>query len=339
MLSPQTTSVRQAPIGSGLGAATTTEEVIDGIDLRGKIAMVTGGYSGIGLETARAFHNAGAKVIVPARDRDRAASAVAGLAGLEVETLDLLDPASITAFTERYRASGRPLHLLVNSAGIMASPKTLDPRGYEIQFATNHLGHFQLVEGLWSSLVKAQGARVVSVSSLGHRFSPVVFEDIHFEHREYDRWSAYGQSKTANILFALALDERGQRDRVRAFSVHPGTIVGTNLKRYLSDDDIRAFGVLDDNGAPIRDPSRNFKTPSQGAATQVWCATNPRLDGLGGVYCENCEVANVNSETGPQSISIDRSLGLQQGVMPYAIDQDAAVRLWVVSQDLIGRSR
>lgn len=188
----------QAPIGSGFGAATTAADVIAGIDLGGKAAIVTGGYSGLGRETVRALKAAGARVIVPARDVGRSAAALAGL-DAEIEPMDLLDPASIDAFTAKFLSSAQPLHILINSAGIMACPLSRDARGYEAQFATNHLGHFQLALRLWPALVRAEGARVVSVSSWGHHFSPVIFDDPNSERREYDPWSAYGQSKTANM--------------------------------------------------------------------------------------------------------------------------------------------
>ena len=323
-------STPQAPIGSGFGGASTAAEVIRGRDLGGKIAVVTGGYSGLGLETTRVLHSAGAKVVVPARDRDKAATALAGLDGIEIEAMDLLDPASIDAFAERFLASGRPLHILVNSAGIMACPLARDRRGYESQFATNHLGHFQLVARLRPALRRANGARVVSVSSWGHRRSPVVFEDPNFERRDYDRWSAYGQSKTANILFALALDERGKAEGVRAFSLHPGSIVGTGLEKHLSRDELRAFGVIDESGKPILDPAKNLKTVEQGAATSVWCATSPQLDGMGGVYCENGDIAPlVPKEAESKGGDATRRTGGQSlGVMPYAVDPEAADRLW-----------
>jgi NAD(P)-dependent dehydrogenase (short-subunit alcohol dehydrogenase family) len=210
----------QTPIDSGFDAASTASDVINGTDLSNRVAIVTGGYSGIGLETTRALLSAGAKVIVPARDRAKAATALERLNGVEIEEMDLLNPTSIDAFAERFLASSRPLHMLVNSAGIMACPLARDARGYESQFATNHLGHFQLVTRLWPALRQANGARVVSVSSWGHRHSPVVFEHPNFKRRDYDRWSAYGQSKSANILFALALDQRGKAESVRAFSLH-----------------------------------------------------------------------------------------------------------------------
>lgn len=206
-----TTEQQQQPLHSGFDAASSAEDVIKGVDLTGKVAVVTGGYSGIGLETVRVLRAAGAEVVVPARDTERARAALKGIDGVETATMDLLDPDSIDAFAGRFLDSGRPLHILVNSAGVMATPLTRDARGYEVQFATNHLGHFQLVARLWPALRQAHGAQVVSVSSWGHRFSPVLFDDPHFEHHAYDRWVAYGQSKTANILFALGVDERGRR--------------------------------------------------------------------------------------------------------------------------------
>lgn len=326
-------STLQKPIGSGFGAASTAADVIKGIDLSSRIAIVTGGYSGIGLETTRALRSAGAKVIVPARDRAKAVKALGGL-GVEIEAMDLLDPASIDAFAERFLASGQPLHILVSSAGIMACPLTRDARGYEAQFATNHLGHFQLVARLRPALRQANGARVVSVSSWGHRYSPVVFDDPNFERRDYDRWSAYGQSKTANILFALALDERGKAEGVRTFSLHPGSIVGTDLKRYLSEEELRKAGVIDENGKPILDPAKNLKTTEQGSATSVWCATSPQLDGIGAVYCENCEVARPV----PAEAVVQWKLGdstRMVGVMPFAVDPEAADRLWSLSEQLM----
>jgi NAD(P)-dependent dehydrogenase (short-subunit alcohol dehydrogenase family) len=320
----------QKPIGSGFGAASTAGDVIKGIDLTGKIAIVTGGYSGIGVETVRALRSAGARVIVPTRDRDRAVRALQGL-DVEIEAMDLLDPVSIDAFAERFVTSGRPLHILVNSAGIAGAPLTRDARGYESHFATNHLGHFQLAMRLWPVLRKANGARVVSVSAWAHSRAPIVFEDPNYEHRDYVPWMAYGQSKTANILFALAMDERGKAHGVRAFSLHPGSIV-TGLARYVSRDLLRAAGVIDDDGNPIIDPAKNLKTVEQGAATSVWCATSPQLVGMGGVYCQNSDIAPLVSD----SLAANPIGSMALGVMPHAVDPDAADRLWSLSEQLLG---
>ncbi len=324
----------QTPIHSGFGPASTAAEVIDGIDLSGKTAIVTGGYSGLGRETVRVFRAAGAHVIVPARDIPRATTELAGIADIEVWPMDLLDPASIDAFAERFLATGQPLDILVDNAGIMALPElTRDVSGHELQFATNHLGHFRLAARLWPALVAANGARVISVSSMGHRFSPVIFDDIDYERRPYDPWSAYGQSKTANVLFAVALDDRGAASGIRAFAVHPGGILDTNLARHLPADAFKALDIFDAEGKPILDPARGLKTVEQGAATQVWCATSPRLAGMGGVYCENCEVSPLR--TGDAHFDVGRSLG-ETGVWPYAVDRAAAEQLWAISETMTG---
>ncbi|MQY37610.1 hypothetical protein SRB17_56140 [Streptomyces sp. RB17] len=220
---------------------------------------------------------------------------------------------------------------MMNSAGIMATPLRRDARGHEGQFATNHLGHFRLVTRLWPALVTARGARVVAVSSRAIRFSPVRFDDPHFEHRAYDPFLAYGQSKTANALFAVELDRRGRAEGVRAFSVHPGTIVDTGLARHICEETLRAAGAVDEEGRLVRDPARQLKTVQQGAATGVWCATSPRLDGLGGVYCENCDISPV---VPPESEAEWRAEPGLPGVLPYAVDPEAAARLWEVSERL-----
>jgi len=326
---------RQHPIGSGFTAYSTATEVMAGIDLTGRTAIVTGGYSGLGLETVRVFRAAGAEVIVPARDTARASKQLAGIDGVAVAELDLLDPSSIDAFADRFLATGRALHLLVNSAGIMATPLARDGRGFESQFATNHLGHFQLTTRLLPALRAAQGARVVAVSSRGHRYSPVVFDDPNFENREYAPYSAYGQSKTANVLFAVELDNREQDNGIRAFAVHPGSIM-TNLAQNADREVLRRGGFLDDDFQPIIDPSRGLKTPEQGAATQVWCATGPQLAGLGGLYCEDVEVATVHSGALPETDVLALTPG-PFGVLPYAIDADNARRLWKLSEEMLRR--
>lgn len=315
---------RQFPIRSGFGATTTAVEALAGRDLSGLTAIVTGGYSGLGTETTRVLSEAGATVVVPARDTAKAGAALAGMKRVELETLDLADPASIDAFAGRFLASGRTLPILVNSAGVMAAPLTRDARGHELQFTTNHLGHFRLAARLWPALRAAGGARVISVSSAGHRFAPVDFDDPNFERRDYDKWQAYGQSKTANALFALELDRRGESHGVRAFSVHPGGIL-TDLVRHLHIEDFRRFGLVDEETGEVRlDRRQGFKTVEQGAATQIWCATSPQLDGLGGVYCEDCDVAEPVSGDSEE----------RRGVSPWAMDPEAAARLWPLSERL-----
>ncbi|WP_424630202.1 oxidoreductase [Bradyrhizobium sp. SYSU BS000235] len=315
----------QAPLGSGFGAASTAGQVINGHDLSGKTAIVTGGYAGLGLETTKTLLAAGAQVIVPVRDPEKARCTLSSVPGVTLGALDLMDPASIDAFAETFLASGRALHLLINNAGIMANPLTRDARGYESQFSTNHLGHFQLTARLWPALRKANGARVVELSSLGHMRGAVDLDDPNFERRAYERWNAYGQSKSANILFALALDTLGAEHGVRAFSVHPGGIV-TDLAKYMSQEEIRATGHVDDEGRPVIDPSRGMKTAEQGAATTIWCATSSQLDGKGGVYCENCDIAPA-----VPGDSKDRF-----GVRPWAVNPEVADWLWTLSEKLTG---
>lgn len=325
----------QRPMGSGFGAASTTADVIGGIDLAGKIAIVTGGYAGIGLETVKALASAGARVIVPARNVEKAKRSLAGIANVELEKVDLADAGSIDAFADRFLASGRALHLLINNAGIMWAPLQRDERGNESQLSTNHLGPFQLTARLWSALVMARGARVVNVSSWGHHFSPVVFDDPNFLNREYETLSAYGQSKTASTLFSLELDARGKGAGVRAYSVHPGIIAGTELSRNLPREALQKFGALDENHQPIHDLSKGLKTLSQGASTTVWCATSPALAGVGGVYCEDVDIAQLDRiDAGDGTGVVDTSA--MRGVAPHALDEQAAKRLWVLSEQLSG---
>jgi len=326
-------TTKQHPIGSPFNAFSTAEEVISGVDLTNKTAIVTGGYSGIGFETVRALHKAGAHVIVPTRDLSRSRELFRDFGNrVELHEMDLLDPRSIDRFAATFMSSHRPLHILINNAGIMASPLQRDHRGYESQFATNHLGHFQLTARLWPALQKAKGARVISVSSLGHRFSPVLFEDPNFNHIPYDRWIAYGQSKTANILFAVALDERGKSQQIRAFSLHPGRVIDTSLKKYLTEDDLQAMGAVDNDNKRVNDPVNPLKTIEEGAATTVWCATSPALADMGGVYCANCKIAEVMQ----QSVGGVKNSSGMNGVLPYAIDPAQASKLWLLSEQLTG---
>ncbi|RKS04706.1 NAD(P)-dependent dehydrogenase (short-subunit alcohol dehydrogenase family) [Nocardiopsis sp. Huas11] len=310
----------QKPIGSGFGARSTARDVLEGIDLTGRLAVVTGGYSGLGLETTRALAGAGARVVVPARRPESAREALDGLPGAEVETLDLADLESVAAFADRFLASGRSIDVLIDNAGVMACPHQVVGPGWEYQFATNHLGHFALVNRLWPALSSGTGARVVSVSSSGHHGSAIRWDDPWFA-QGYDRWAAYSQSKTANVLFAVEADRRGADAGVRVFSLHPGAII-TPLQRHMAKEEMVANGWIDAEGN-VADPK--FKTPEQGAATQVWAATSPRLDGMGGVYCEDVDVA-VPAGTDPD----------RPGVSDHAVDPEQAARLWRFSAELTG---
>jgi len=316
-------STTQAPLPSGFSAQTSAREAMGDVRLDGRTAIVTGGYAGIGLETTRALSNAGATVIVPARTPDKARVALAGLARVELETLDLSEPASIDAFAARFIGSGRPLHLLVNNAGIMATPLVRDARGFESQLATNHLGHFQLAARLWPALRAARGARVVALSSRGHSRAGVDFDDPHFERRPYDKWVAYGQAKTANALFAVALDARGESHEVRAFSVHPGAVI-TELVRSISKEELDAI-----RARLAESPYASatvYKNTAQGAATSVWCATSAQLDGKGGVYCEDVDIAEAVANDFPEP----------RGVRQWATDPGFAERLWRQSEEWTG---
>jgi len=318
------TDTPQHPIGSGFGARSTAMEVIAGIDLSGQQAIVTGGYSGLGIEVVKALDSAGAAVLVPARRPGVARTALdaAGLTDVEVDTLDLADLESVHDFAARFLESGRALNLLINNAAIMAAPLTRVGEGWEAQFATNHLGHYVLTNLLWPALTAGAPSRVIVLSSSGHKLSPVRFDDLNFE-RGYDKWQAYGQAKSADSLFAVELDALGRDQGVRAFAVHPGGIL-TPLQRHLPLEEQRAMGWVDENGVP--DP--RFKTPEQGAATTVWAATSPQLDGMGGVYLEDVDIA---SPTVPDSPTARIA-----GVNAHAIDRADAARLWAVSAQLTG---
>ncbi|MBE9461607.1 SDR family NAD(P)-dependent oxidoreductase [Dyadobacter subterraneus] len=323
----------QKAVGSGFTATSTTADVIKGIDLTGKIAIVTGGYAGIGLETVKTFAEAGAKVVVPARDVNKAAKNLEGIQNVTIEKMDLMDPASIDAFAEKFLETNSTLDILVNNAGIMWVPLQRDARGYESQLATNHLGHFQLTARLWPALKKADGSRVVAVSSFGHQMAPFNFEDPNFEHREYETLSGYGQSKTANNLFAVELDRRGKADGVRAFSLHPGSVNGTDLGRVAPMDLFQKMGTHDAEGNIFPDVAKKLKTIPQGAATTVWCATSPQLNNVGGLYCENAEVAEL--DLGSIDHNYNDPLTLR-GVKPYSLDAENAKRLWTLSEELTG---
>ncbi|MFC6018457.1 SDR family NAD(P)-dependent oxidoreductase [Plantactinospora solaniradicis] len=305
--------------GSTFGARSTAVEVLRGIDLSGKTALVTGGYSGLGLETTRALAGAGARVVVPARRRATAETALDGIDGVEVDELDLSDLASVGGFAERFLKSDRDIDIVINNAGIMACPQTQVGPGWEAQFAVNHLGHYALVNLLWASIARTGAARVVAVSSGVGPVSAMRWDDPHFA-RGYDKWQAYAQAKEANRLFAARLDVLGRDVGVRAFSVHPGYIL-TPLQRHLATAEMVAAGWIDEHGNPT---NAEFKTPAQGAATQVWAATSPQLAGTGGVYCKDCAIVTPDPP------------GTEPGIGARTADADDAVRLWALSAELTG---
>ena len=315
----------QQPLHSGFNSASTANDVIKDIDLTGKIVIVTGGNTGIGLETTKTLASAGATVIVPARDLEKAKKNLSGIANVELESMDLVNPDSIDRFAEKFHASGRPLHLLINNAGIMWVPLRRDNRGIESQLATNYLAQFQLTARLWPALRKADGARVINVSSQGHQFAPFNFDDPNFLVREYDTLQAYGQSKTASNLFAMELDRRACAHHVRAYSLHPGSIGGTELAREAPVELFREMGFFDEEGKMLPEVEASLKTIPQGAATTVWCATSPLLGSIGGVYCEDGDVAEITSEPSGNG-----------GVMLYSLDEDHAKSLWTLSEKLTG---
>jgi NAD(P)-dependent dehydrogenase (short-subunit alcohol dehydrogenase family) len=289
------------------GARSTALEVIAGHDLRGRDAIVTGGASGIGVETVRALASAGARVVLAARNQavaDEVAAALrteTGSGTIEVGLLDLASLASVRAFVARYISLERPLHLLINNAGVMATPQSYTQDGFEMQFGTNHVGHFALMVGLLPALKAAGTARVVALSSIGHRRSDVVFEDLNFGERPYDPWSAYGQSKTANVLFAVGLTQRHAGDGITSNAVMPGGIL-TGLQKHMTREE------------------------QMGASTSIWAAVAPELEGVGGRYLEDCAIAKPWASENPMS-----------GVMPYALDAERAARLWSVSEELIAQ--
>ena len=323
----------QRPIKSGFNARSTASEVIKGIDLSGKVAIVTGGNAGIGLETTKVLAAAGATVIVAARDIAKAHRNLQGIANVEIVSLDQIDPKSIDDFAETFLESGRPLHMLINNAGIMWVPLRRDARGIESQLATNYLGQFHLTARLWPALKKANGARVVNLSSFGHQMSPFVFEDPNFLHRDYETLLGYGQSKTATNLFSLELDIRGKAFNVRTYSVHPGSINGTELGREAPIELFRKMGFIDAEGNVLPEVAAKLKTISQGAATSVWCATSPMLDNIGGVYCEDGDVSEL--DLGQIDHTYDDPSS-SRGVQRYSLDEANAKRLWELSEQLTG---
>lgn len=315
-------------IRSRFGAFTPARVVAGDHDLSGRNVVITGGASGIGLETARALAGAGADVMLAVRDRvagEKAAVAINESIDADrvvAGTLDLASLSSVGSFVDAW--GDQPLDILINNAGVMATPLLRTAEDLELQIGTNHFGHFVLTVGLTRALLNAaeedQGARVVVLSSIGHRRSDINWDDPNYLSRPYDKWEAYGQSKTANALFAVGYNARFEEHGITANAVMPGGIM-TPLQRYLPKEEMVAMGWMDEEG----NVSEGFKTPEQGASTSVWAAVGEELEGIGGLYLEDCAEAPPWSQANPR-----------KGVMPYAIDPEAAERLWVMSEEITG---
>lgn len=315
----------QTPLGSGFGAHTPAADVLSGRDLTGKTIIVTGGHSGIGIETVRALAGAGAHVICASRDVARAGAALEGVSGkVTVMAMDLADPASVHSFTDAVCENFPVIDILINNAGIMACPLERVGRNWESQFGVCHLGHFILTDGVMPALLKAESPRVVALSSTAHIRGGILWDDIHFKKTEYNKWDAYSQAKSANALFALGLDMKFAKEGLRAFSVHPGGIF-TPLQRHLSDEEMVALGWKNADGTVPPAVAALFKTPEAGASTSVWAATSPMLDELGGLYCEDCDVA--------QAATADSQRW--EHARPWICDEAAADRLWSISAAMV----
>jgi len=315
----------QKPLGSGFHAKSEPQEILAGIDLAGKTVIVTGGYSGIGLETTRALADAGATVIVPVRDAAKAEENLSTIEGdVSSAKMDLADLDSVRAFASSVYDSIDALDLLINNAGIMACPLARVGPGWESQFGVNHMGHFALTRALLPLLEKAGAPRVVALSSVAHKRNGILWDDIQFENSEYQKWVAYAQAKSANALFANALSRRMQAFGGRAFSVHPGGIF-TPLQRHLPQEEQIELGWLNPDGTIPAAVADIFKTPAQGCTTSLWAATSPLLDAMPGVYCEDCDVALLAGAD---------SLPFQHCAPHITVDEDAE-RLWDISEKLL----
>jgi NAD(P)-dependent dehydrogenase (short-subunit alcohol dehydrogenase family) len=304
------------------GPTSTAAEVIAGVDLSSRRAIVTGASSGIGVETARELASAGAEVTLAVRDvrmGDQVAADITGTTGnprVHVAPLDLAELSSVAAFVANWRG---PLHILVNNAGVMATPEQRTAEGWELQFATNYLGHFALTTGLHDALAAAGDARVVVVSSVGHVNGEVLFDDINFERHPYDPWAAYSQSKTANILFMVEAARRWAPEHIAVNALNPGRIASTRLARYSGDNRISAPASFDPSGST----GVSVKNIEQGAATSVLLAASPLVEGVTGKYFEDCQEA------------VPFTPGIRRGVAAYALDPAKAARLWQISSDML----
>jgi len=327
--------VLQQPVGSGFNAKSTVYDVIKGINLNGKTIIVTGGYAGIGLETVKTFVAAGAKVTVPARDMAKAQKNLKGINNVTILAMDLMDEASILTFAESFLADNDKLDILVNNAGIMWVPLLRNQRGFESQLSTNHLGHFLLTAKLWPALKNANAARVINLSSFGHQIAPFDFEDPNFLNREYQSLQGYGHSKTANNLFTVEFDHRAKNFGVRAFAVHPGSVNDTDLGRVAPMALFQQMGTHDEDGHLKPEVAAKLKNIAQGAATTVWCATTPQLNEIGGVYCEDADVAELDEGNIVHNYEDPATL---RGVKPYSLNADQAQHLWTLTEQLLGIS-
>ena len=305
---------------SGFSATSTTDDVLEGLDLSGRRIVVTGASSGLGLETARSLAAVGASIIITARGQAKAEAALTQLraevpgAAFDAVVLELTDLKQVRAAAAELLSKWDRIDVLINNAGIMACPLERTAEGCELQFGANHIGHFLWTCLLVPALKKSSAPRVVNLSSAGHKYSPVHFDDPHFQHRDYDKWQAYGQAKTANMLFSVGLSRRG----IPANAVHPGAIV-TNLGRHMTKVDMEQFG------SRAHESGYEFKSVPQGAATSVWAATAPELEGRGGLYLEDCQVGQPATEDKPAA-----------GYFPYALDEAAAEQLWALSEQIVG---
>ena len=310
---------------TAFNAETTAEEAAAGIDLTGKTIVVTGGSAGLGVETARVLAGRGAKIVSVVRDEEKGKEAARTLreglpnAEIELAVLDLFDLDSVRRGADDIAKRFPKIDRLINNAGVMMCPLGRTKEGLDTQLGTNHLGHFVLTARLIENVIAGSPARIVNLSSGGHRLSPLRFDDPFFEREEYNKFTAYGQAKTANILFSVGLDKRYRDQGIRSFAVHPGAI-HTELGRHMDGDDVKALMAMRPQSEPM-----TFKPLEAGAATTVWAATSPDLEGQGGVYCEDCGVAEV-IETPSESL----------GVCAYALDEEAADRLWALSEDWSG---
>ena len=315
----------QKKVDSPFNAKSEPNEILADKDLTGKVVIVTGGYSGIGLETTRALAAAGAKVYVPVRSPDKAQENLKDVEGeVIVNAMDLADLASVRRYAASIADRESKLDLLINNAGIMACPEARVGNNWESQFGVNHIGHFVLTQKLLPLLQNAGSARVVCLSSIAHRRSDILWDDIHFESTDYEKWTAYAQAKTANALFALALDMKYRDQGIQAFSVHPGGIL-TPLQRHLPNEEMMALGWTDADGNLSEQVAAMFKSTTQGCTTTLWAATSDALADTGGLYCEDCNVSNLATEDSPRFCD----------VAPWAVSEESANRLWDLTEKML----